>query len=129
MCKILQGSKSVNSETGTANLTQGSVWIDCSTKNWAHLTTICEPIVYKMWAPRRLTTLRASTACQRNSSRSVIGDEYIEVFCVSLQPKIQRTEVRRLCRPVDWAYAPYALKMRRCPVMHEPYVLLMKRRM
>jgi hypothetical protein len=29
-----------------------------------NLTTICEPIVYKMWEPRRLTTLWASTALQ-----------------------------------------------------------------
>jgi hypothetical protein len=31
------------------------------------LTAICEPIVYKMWEPRRLTILRASTACYRDS--------------------------------------------------------------
>jgi hypothetical protein len=31
------------------------------------LTAICEPILYKMWEPRRLTTLWASTACCRNS--------------------------------------------------------------
>jgi hypothetical protein len=32
-----------------------------------NLTAICEPTVYKMWEPRRLTTLRASTACYRDS--------------------------------------------------------------
>jgi hypothetical protein len=32
-----------------------------------NLTAICEPIVYKMWEPRRLTTLRPSTACYRDS--------------------------------------------------------------
>jgi hypothetical protein len=32
-----------------------------------NLTAICEPIVYKMWEPRRLTTLWASTACYRDS--------------------------------------------------------------
>jgi hypothetical protein len=31
------------------------------------LTAICEPIVYKMWEPRRLTTLWASTACSRDT--------------------------------------------------------------
>jgi hypothetical protein len=31
------------------------------------LTAICEPTVYKMWDPRRLTTLCASTACYRDS--------------------------------------------------------------
>jgi hypothetical protein len=31
------------------------------------LTAICEPIVYKMWEPRSLTTLWASTACCKDS--------------------------------------------------------------
>jgi hypothetical protein len=30
-------------------------------------TVICEPNVYKMWEPRRLTTLWAFTACYRDS--------------------------------------------------------------
>jgi hypothetical protein len=32
-----------------------------------NLTAICVPIVYKMWEPRRLTNLWASTACLRDS--------------------------------------------------------------
>jgi hypothetical protein len=32
-----------------------------------NFTAICELIVYKMWVPRRLTTLCASTACYRDS--------------------------------------------------------------
>jgi hypothetical protein len=32
-----------------------------------NLTAISEPIVYKMWEPRRLTALWASTACCRDS--------------------------------------------------------------
>jgi hypothetical protein len=32
-----------------------------------HLTAICEAIVHKMWEPRRLTALWASTACYRDS--------------------------------------------------------------
>jgi hypothetical protein len=32
-----------------------------------NLTTICEPIVQKMWEPRRLTTLWASTAGYRDT--------------------------------------------------------------
>jgi hypothetical protein len=32
-----------------------------------NLTTICVPIVYKMWQPRRLTTLWVSTACYTDS--------------------------------------------------------------
>jgi hypothetical protein len=32
-----------------------------------NLIAICEPTVYKMWEPRRLTTLWASTACYRDN--------------------------------------------------------------
>jgi hypothetical protein len=32
-----------------------------------YLTAICEPIVYKIWNPERLTTLWASVACYRDS--------------------------------------------------------------
>jgi hypothetical protein len=32
-----------------------------------NLTAICEPFVYKIWNPGRLTTLWASTACYRDS--------------------------------------------------------------
>jgi hypothetical protein len=32
-----------------------------------NLTAICELIVYKMWEPRRLTTLWAFTACYRDN--------------------------------------------------------------
>jgi hypothetical protein len=35
-----------------------------------NLTAICEPTVYKMWEPRRLTTLWASTGCYRDSYTS-----------------------------------------------------------
>jgi hypothetical protein len=33
----------------------------------ADLTAICEPTVYKMWQPRRLTTLWAFTVCYSDS--------------------------------------------------------------
>jgi hypothetical protein len=32
-----------------------------------NLTLICESIVYKMWEPRRVTTLWAPTTCYRDS--------------------------------------------------------------
>jgi hypothetical protein len=32
-----------------------------------NLTAVCEPIVWKMWEPRCLTTLWTSTACYRDS--------------------------------------------------------------
>jgi hypothetical protein len=31
------------------------------------LTAICEPAVYNMWEPRRLTTLKAPTACYKDT--------------------------------------------------------------
>jgi hypothetical protein len=34
-----------------------------------NLTAICEPIVWKTWEPRCLTTLWASTTCYRDSFR------------------------------------------------------------
>jgi hypothetical protein len=37
------------------------------TRKADNLTAICEQIVWKMWEPRRLTTLWASTACYRDS--------------------------------------------------------------
>jgi hypothetical protein len=37
-----------------------------------NLTAICEPIVYKMWEPQRLTTLRASTTCYRDNSFTLL---------------------------------------------------------
>jgi hypothetical protein len=36
----------------------------CETDN---LTAIYEPIIWKMWDPRRITTQWASTACYRDS--------------------------------------------------------------
>jgi hypothetical protein len=61
---------------------------------------------------------------------------------VSSQPKIQWIKVRGLCRPVDWASASYPLsneslvqalsdnveKMRYYPIMYEPHVLLLVKR-
>jgi hypothetical protein len=33
-----------------------------------NLTAICDATVQKMWGPKRLTTLQASTACNRSGS-------------------------------------------------------------
>jgi hypothetical protein len=38
-----------------------------SVRKAANFTAICEPIIYKMWEPRRLTILWASTACYMDS--------------------------------------------------------------
>jgi hypothetical protein len=56
----------------TQSLTEMSTRNLPGCKGWpahkADLTAICEPIVYKMWEPGRLTTLWSSTACYRDSS-------------------------------------------------------------
>jgi hypothetical protein len=36
------------------------------TRKADNLTSICEPIIKKMWEPRRLTAQWTSTACYRN---------------------------------------------------------------
>jgi hypothetical protein len=36
-------------------------------RNTDNLTVICGPVVKKMWEPRRLTNLWASTACYKDS--------------------------------------------------------------
>jgi hypothetical protein len=51
-------------EMSTRNLPWGKVPSACKADN---LTAICEPILEKMWEPRRLTTLLASMACYRDS--------------------------------------------------------------
>jgi hypothetical protein len=49
---------------GTRNPTEGG---DRPLRKSDNLTAFCEPIVYNMWEPRRLTNLWASTTCYRNS--------------------------------------------------------------
>jgi hypothetical protein len=51
-------------EMSTTNLPGGKGRPACKANN---LTAICEPIVYKMWEPRRLTILWVSTACYRDN--------------------------------------------------------------
>jgi hypothetical protein len=49
-------------------------------RNDDNLTVVCLPIVQKMWDPRRLTILKASTACYGDRStlrrRSVLPVRY-----------------------------------------------------
>jgi hypothetical protein len=56
------GSIQPLTEMSTRSLPEGKV----GSARKADLTAICEPIVYKMWEPRRLTTLWVSTACYRD---------------------------------------------------------------
>jgi hypothetical protein len=54
------GSTQTLTEMSTRNLSRGEGWPACKADN---LTVIYEPIVWKMWEPRRLRTQWASTAC------------------------------------------------------------------
>jgi hypothetical protein len=58
------GSTQRLTEMSTRNLPGGKGRLARGADN---LTAICETIVYKMWKPRRLTTLWAFTACYRDS--------------------------------------------------------------
>jgi hypothetical protein len=51
-------------EMSTRNLPEGKGWRAREAEN---LTSICEPTVWKMWEPRRLTSLWASPTCYRDS--------------------------------------------------------------
>jgi hypothetical protein len=58
------GSTQPLTEMSTENLPGGK---ERPARKADNLTVICEPIVQKIWEPRRLTTLWASTACYRDS--------------------------------------------------------------
>jgi hypothetical protein len=51
-------------EISTKNLPGGKGWPVCKANN---LTAISDTIIWKMWDPRHLTILWASTACYRDS--------------------------------------------------------------
>jgi hypothetical protein len=51
-------------EMSTRNLPECNRWPAHKADN---LTAICETVAWKMWEPRRLTTLWASTALYRDS--------------------------------------------------------------
>jgi hypothetical protein len=58
------GSTQPLTEMSTRNLLGGTGRLARKSNN---LTAVCEPIVYKMWEPGRLTTLKTSTACYKDS--------------------------------------------------------------
>jgi hypothetical protein len=58
------GSTQSLTEMCTINLPSGK-WRPAREAD--NLTAICEPIIYKMWEPRRLTCLWATTACYREN--------------------------------------------------------------
>jgi hypothetical protein len=57
------GSTQPLTEMSTRNLPGGKRQPACE----AYLTALCDTVVWKMWKPRRLTILWASTACYRDS--------------------------------------------------------------
>jgi hypothetical protein len=61
---MVLGSTQPLTEMSTRNLPGGKEW---PARKVGNLTAICDPLVTKMWEPRRLTTLWASTACYRYS--------------------------------------------------------------
>jgi hypothetical protein len=63
-CTTVVGSAQPLTEMGTRNLPGGK---GRPTRKADNLAAICEPIAYKMWKPRRATTLWASTACYKDS--------------------------------------------------------------
>jgi hypothetical protein len=71
-----------------------------------NLTAICEPLVLKMWEPRRLTTLWASKDCCRPSFTFYKCIELL-ICCYSYTEALARLSVPqtmphwRICRPVQ----------------------------
>jgi hypothetical protein len=61
---VTLGSTQPLTEMSARNLPMGKGW---PTRKADNLTAICELIVWKMWEPRRLTTVWASTACYSDS--------------------------------------------------------------
>jgi hypothetical protein len=61
---IALGSTQPRTEMSTRNIPGGK---GRPAHKAGNFTAICEPTVFKMWGPRRLTTLWTSTACYRDS--------------------------------------------------------------
>jgi hypothetical protein len=53
-----------------------------------NLASICEPTVWKMWKPRRLTTLWASKACYRNSFTFYMISSEVKLCALGPEPKM-----------------------------------------
>jgi hypothetical protein len=61
------GSTQPLTETSIRNTPGGKRVVGRPARKADNLTAICEPTVQKMWEPRCLTTLWASTACYKES--------------------------------------------------------------
>jgi hypothetical protein len=75
------GSIQLLTEMGTRNL-PGTIRLPTRKAN--NLTIICELILYKMWEPRRLTTLWASTSFYRDNFSFLV----ILIFLTTLMEKM-----------------------------------------
>jgi hypothetical protein len=65
-----------------------------------NLTAICEPIVWKMWEPWRLTILWASTACYRDSSFFFGPKTFLSKLCPLLFLDILSNKIRSSVLPL-----------------------------
>jgi hypothetical protein len=99
------GSAQPLTEKSTRNLPGGKGWPARGADN---LTAVCEPIVYRMWEPRRFTTLWVFMACYRDSFTftlpySPVLCGLIGVFRIFFLPR----GISRLC----FFVVPYAIQL------------------
>jgi hypothetical protein len=116
----------------------------CGPHGFQQNLTLCCIEMHTLWEIPRFTWISWQafyTHCC-NTSKSLISAEYGKVFRYSHSQK-SRGLRSGSCRPVDWVSTSYALlieclvqmlsdsaeKMRWCPIIHEPHVLLKKRYM
>jgi hypothetical protein len=71
------GSSQPLTEMSTRNLPGGK---GRPARKVDNITAISETVVWKMWEPRRLTTLWASTACYRDGFTFIYNQSFLSVF-------------------------------------------------
>jgi hypothetical protein len=85
-------------------------------------TVICEPIVLKVWEPRRLTTLWASTTCYRNSFTFLIR---IFSICTHIQTAFSAAFCAFLIWPLLFHVLPKLHDMFRSHKNHHQVCMLL----
>jgi hypothetical protein len=88
------GSTQPQTEMSTMNLRRGK---GRPARKADNLTAISEPIVYKMWEPRRYITLWTSTACHKDSF-TFFFPFYLE-YLILKNPKIFYPSSTHVCAP------------------------------
>jgi hypothetical protein len=81
------GSSQPLTEMNTRNLPGGK---GQSAHKADNLTAICEPIVLKMWKPRRLTTLWTFTVCYKDSFTLLLPYNYYKTRTYTLAENVTR---------------------------------------